>query len=494
MLDEILFEIKQMCENGKGSPWRSHSTGSVQSVTTLILTIIQTYPSIQYYAPDGLSLSSLATPARLEQSPMEEHSSTNQFVAASFKGMLDATRASDYLVTHFLKLVHPQHHNKDINQTFKRWLEQFIRDLFLLLYNPEWPSAELLIRLFGLKCIEHIGLGKRISGVAGIDSGTERDETIEKMDAAEQSQNLVTDNLTSSAKIVALSILAQIVSRVATVREGLSCYDTDGDIRSSLLRLAVVGDSAQTSPSLTIDEWVNTISDATTCTNRDATLFRIGELTTAIVAKKDLGLSTPSLRSPEQIDFGQLLQRLAKAVQFCDLTVHTCVPHSQQLTKALLGQSVLLRYFDAFVYTIINVTAHKQPTIRIKGLRVLQDIVGSEPTLLSREHIFLCFERRLADSSPAVRGIALELISKYFARSAAGKIPKLVLDRSCDIAPIVRERAIRILTSIAFSTSDEILKIDIAKRLLFRTADIETSVRVRFLHSCRSMLTSEYCD
>ena len=444
-----------MCQNGKHL--LSIAASSVQVVTTLILTLIQTYPTIQYHASGWLCSSRLAEPSQEEQSPGEYR----QLVEASFEGILDATRAADYLVTQFLSLVQDQHHDKDVSRSLKRYLDNLIDNLFLRLKHPEWPSGKLIISLLALKCIEYIGLGGRLKGAGGTDSRTERDRS--------------TNNLVSSTKLATLSLLGEIMSKIATLRGGLSIYDPDEAVRSELVRLVSAGSSTLESQSFARNESMNTVSETTTAPNRDADMFRISELVTVIAAAKpDPRTGILSFEILEMVDIGPALQRMAKAVRTSD---HAVI-RSPQLTKVLLGRTVILRRFSVFVGKVIGFTAHKQPLLRSKALRVLRDVTTSDPTLLSLENTFLCLERRLVDPSPAVREVALELISKCLEASGTGRIPKLVLDRSCDIAPSVREMAIRILASVASSTSDQSLQVEIAERLLFRTADIETCVRV----------------
>jgi len=449
-LDAILFEVEDGGKFRGPSSTRSGSPTSVRSVAALILTIIQTYPSICYRHSERKSPPCIGTQTR------EGERSRNDFVAASLRGVQDATQAADYFVTRCLQLIQKQRaHCKDTDQTFKCWLDDFILDLFLRLSNPEWPSAELVLQLVGLKCIEFVGEKKNKA-----DGGDRRNErSIER-------ENHVTDD----SKLVALSILGQITSEIAILREDLACNGADSDSLMELLRMVSVRGSSQT---LGVPNESKNGTSGSRC--GDAAAFRISQWIAKVVANNS---ETLPVRGPGMPDFDALLQSLAKAAQSSNASMCSYILESPHLTKTLLDQSGLIRCFDGFVHHIIAVTMHKLPTFRVKALRVLLDIIKADSALICRSNIFVLVEKRMSDLSSAVREVALEIISKLLKEPAGGMVLETVFERSCDIAPSVRRKAIRILTSYASSISNETIQVEIVSKLLCRTVDTETSVRV----------------
>lgn len=134
---------------------------------------------------------------------------------------------------------------------------------------------------------------------------------------------------------------------------------------------------------------------------------------------------------------------------------------------------------------------------RQKALKALASIVEQDPSIFLQEDVREAVEKRLMDSSAAVRDAALEMLGRYvvyrpeLAQEYLGKIEErinvrstlyacllLLLTSQQDSGLSVRKRVIRLLKSLYPVVEDSLQKASICRRLVGRVYDEDDNVKV----------------
>lgn len=116
---------------------------------------------------------------------------------------------------------------------------------------------------------------------------------------------------------------------------------------------------------------------------------------------------------------------------------------------------------------------------RQKALKALSSIVEQDSRIYFQPAVRLAVEKRLMDSSPAVRDSALEMLGRYVVYNpelATQYLPRIA-ERVTDSGLSVRKRVIKLLKGIYPVVSDPAARIDICRRLVARVNDEDDGVK-----------------
>ncbi|EPS43366.1 hypothetical protein H072_2620 [Dactylellina haptotyla CBS 200.50] len=120
----------------------------------------------------------------------------------------------------------------------------------------------------------------------------------------------------------------------------------------------------------------------------------------------------------------------------------------------------------------------EQTSARSKGLKALMNLVEKDLSILDDRNMIPTLLGRCKDASPQVRDSALDIIGRCLALKPEleARVLPTICSRAYDTNVPLRKRAIKLLRDIYPSTKIPEHKVDIAKCLLMRVVDHETSV------------------
>ncbi|EPE35752.1 ARM repeat-containing protein [Glarea lozoyensis ATCC 20868] len=348
---------------------------------------------------------------------------------------------------------------------YQRLFELFLDDFIACLGSPDWPAAELLLRLLMYKMVALAQgdktpapaknmalevLGKMGAGISELTSQVRKDAlSIESTDSI--AVDLVKFAEDSLKKSVASS---ELVSW------------SHGPYRVSL---EFLNDRLSTDPQLqsAIGFFITAWAEKTTKTYEDI---------------KDDEDDTPHIKKA----YGRLAYRLRMMIADKQWLSTEYSFDSINPALARLAYSITLLnsdFYDGFprILTILLAAmASDGATVRSKSLKSIMQVLDTDPTIFDRypavkERIIGCSR----DSSSLVRDSALTLIGKCISSrpAAEGELIPSVLARVDDPVPNIRKRAMKLSKEIYLRNSDQELRSAIADSLLHRVADADENVQ-----------------
>ena len=140
---------------------------------------------------------------------------------------------------------------------------------------------------------------------------------------------------------------------------------------------------------------------------------------------------------------------------------------------------------EALVERILESCDGSVIAFRQKALKALGAIVEQDSSIFFQPNVRLAVEKRLMDSSPAVRDAALDMLGRYVVYNpelALQYLPKIG-ERITDSGLSVRKRVIKLLKSLYPVVTDHAHRVDICRRLVCRVNDEDDNVKVRPIRS-----------
>ncbi|KAJ1987257.1 Sister chromatid cohesion protein 2 [Dimargaris cristalligena] len=146
--------------------------------------------------------------------------------------------------------------------------------------------------------------------------------------------------------------------------------------------------------------------------------------------------------------------------------------------EILASRQPLYQSFDAILARILAALDLNIVAFRTKALKALGQIIGVYPVILSQANVKAAINQRLQDSSPAVRDAAIELVSRYLSHrpDIIQQYYRPISERILDMGLNVRKRVIRLLRDIYSQIQDQEMQIDIADRIMHRINDEDSNV------------------
>ncbi|KAJ2391612.1 Sister chromatid cohesion protein 2 [Coemansia sp. RSA 2611] len=477
ILEEILASlIKLPAQKRVQSMHRIAGGKSVQFITVLLLQLLQATAQ----SPEDLTagFESGALSAKEYRILLQRHKKAVSMVSSS----------ADFTIRYMIGRCAKRESKGTANEAeFRALLELFINDCVVLLGHPQWPAAELVVRIYSLHILEvldddksdvvlkalalesaaqiasHIAQSQRLHDSSGGDgSGLEWISPSSSLESISRFQTATTTILEYlQAKVVSgestgaipLYIGNWAAMLVATLLKGSrseSSSDNDAD----------TGDSGADNSDLGSDD---SDSDSDSDSDND---------------QKDVS-STFDIHKRKAIE--ECLQVYAAIAHRSTKAMSTTASYTSaaEAARATLLLQPLYRSFDMLLTRVTLALGASQVALRSKALRALNQIALHRPPVLYQANVKYAINHRLQDSSPQVREAAIDLIGKHIAHNPelTDQYYEFISVRVLDKGSSVRRRVMRILADIyALSENIEQL-VDIGIRLLQRTNDDERTIR-----------------
>ncbi|KAF7724384.1 Sister chromatid cohesion protein 2 [Apophysomyces ossiformis] len=133
---------------------------------------------------------------------------------------------------------------------------------------------------------------------------------------------------------------------------------------------------------------------------------------------------------------------------------------------------------------------------RTKALKSLGQIAAEVPEILEEIHVRNTILRHVQDSSSSVRDAAVEVIAKYLGRQlhVPVNVYKAINTRITDTAENVRKRVVKLFREIYVKCDDRNIKIDIASKLIQRIGDDDIIISELALKATQEVLFHPFQD
>ncbi|KAF3905022.1 hypothetical protein AA313_de0204435 [Arthrobotrys entomopaga] len=369
------------------------------------------------------------------------------------------------------------------NSNSRNLLDLMVEDFVQVLDNPEWPAAELFLKTICVKMIRTVDdqkqsvpaksaalelLGKLGSSINDLLSHLKKihgdkntsDSTIDGM-LSSLTENFLqfrqnTDNKTGSdLKEERESVLSKMILWKGPFRLILE-YLWDKDQKED-------ADNFQTAWGFFASVWANRLSSgfeqySETDSSLAFDIAHVSDNLHKMISEKawydevdEVSTYKNNLPTPMQIRHAYLLIILAS-----DFCAHSHI--------------ILVR--------LIMSIDGEQTSARSKGLKALMNLVEKDTSILDDKGLLPTLLSRCKDASPQVRDSALDIIGRCLALKPEleTKVLPTICLRAHDTNVPLRKRAIKLLRDIYPNTKISEHKVDIAKCLLMRVVDHETSV------------------
>lgn len=369
---------------------------------------------------------------------------------------------------------------------YKAVFENFKLDLLAVLESPEWPAAEMCLKLIVNQMLTYLDDNK-------------------KHDLA--------------SKSLAVEVLGDVACRIKTPSKIRTVSEQDPQLAAFLSslppKLDVLSGNAFTPEKLlhlwslqkTVLDWIETaeIEDQALQSSR---LFSLnawvcglfesgfetgfGEMSKEMKSLvDDLILDILDCLENEEVR-SHRIQALDPLPLFDSKQSNSAVPLSILDTRpaiATILESFATRYsslhhsFNIILFSIVMAMESNVVSLRTKALRALQHIILIDPEVLNEPRVQRAVSNRFNDPSPSVRDATIELVGKYMAnhRDIAKSYFDIISERIHDSGTSVRKRTMKLLrdmytTSLDISEDEEMM-IHICLGILGRINDEEDTVK-----------------
>lgn len=373
-----------------------------------------------------------------------------------------ATRNASYVINFIVKRA--INSTKSGDTPYRNLLDLFVDDFTTCLDSPDWPSAELLLRLLMLMMVQLFEAGKTAAPAKNMAL-----ELLGCMSAAISRLRSHVKKTASSFDGADADDLSRYLSELATQVLEQKCdmehiVSWTGPYRATLEHLqARCSDDPHLSSaiSFTIADWGSRV-----CHEYDA-MQEQGE-------------------QERDREFGQLAYRLRMMIEdrkwlSNEYTFKAVAANQAKLAYWItLLRSPLCESFNKILNILIGSMTGDQATVRSKSLKSINQVLETDPSILDGDSsvIHLILECS-SDSSTQVRDSALGLLG-----SCIGMRPSLepamtpkIIDRFQDAGVGVRKRAIKLARDIYLRNKGKALRSAIANGLLRRVQDPDEAVR-----------------
>ncbi|KFA71516.1 hypothetical protein S40288_08628 [Stachybotrys chartarum IBT 40288] len=372
-----------------------------------------------------------------------------------------ASRNASYVINFIVKRAIRS--TKSGDTPYRNLLDLFVDDFTTCLESPDWPAAELLLRLLMLMMVQLFEAGKTPA----------------------PAKNMALELLGSMS--AAISRLRSHVKKTAASHEG---NDVD-DLLSYLADLAsmvlehksqieqIVGWSG---PFRTIIEYLQARSSQDPHL-ASAISFLMADWGSRVHTGYDFFQSDEPERDQE---FGRLAYRLRMMIEDRNWLSSEYTFKAVSSSQARLSYSIILlrspfcESFSKILNILLGSMASDQATVRSKSLKSINQVLETDPSILDGDSsVIQLILDCSSDSSTQVRDSALGLLG-----SCIGMRPVLessltprIIDRFQDAGVGVRKRAMKLARDIYLRNRSKVLRSAIANGLLRRVQDPDEGVR-----------------
>ncbi|KAM3539738.1 hypothetical protein ARSEF1564_007355 [Beauveria bassiana] len=486
IIDDILTSLEKLPVGKQSSKqFKLADGGSIQPVSALIMRLIQSSsgkvdqsgegrraallkdldedaegePAIAEAASrQGKAVSSLTSDDHASQ----QHAIAIQELDTISSPLYDiATRNASYVINFIVKRAIGS--TKSGDTPYRNLLDLFVDDFTVCLDSPDWPCAELLLRLLMLRMVQLFEgqktavpaknmalelLGSMSAAISRLRSHVKRTATnFEGTDADEMSRYLADLAIHILDQKVQPEYLVAWAGPFRAVLEYLQSRSTEDQHLASAVAFVIT-------------DWANrthiaydSIKDEET--ERDSKLGRLAYRLRKMVANR---------------------KWLASEYTFKAISTH----QAKLAFTIILLRSPLCESFGHILNILLGSMASDQATVRSKSLKSINQVLETDPSILDGDSsvIQLILECS-SDSSTQVRDSALGLLGSCITMRPAlepSLTPKII-DRFQDAGVGVRKRAMKLARDIYLRNKNKGLRCAIANGLLRRVQDPDEGVR-----------------
>ncbi|PNP45667.1 hypothetical protein TGAMA5MH_02892 [Trichoderma gamsii] len=372
-----------------------------------------------------------------------------------------AGRNASYIVNFIVKRAIGS--TKSGDTPYRHLLDLFVEDFTTCLDSPDWPSAELLLRLLMLMMVQ----------------------LFEAPKTPAPAKNMALELLgTMSA---AISRLRSHVKRTANTFE-----TTDVDGLSQYLAALACHVLEQKSSFESIIAWDGpyraTLEFLQARLSDDPYLFSaVSFLITDWATRLHTGYDDVQDNEDERDwELGRLAYRLRMMIQDRRWLSNEYTFKAVSSVQAKLSYSIILlrsplfESFSKIVNILLGSMASDQATVRSKSLKSITQVLETDPSILDGDSMVIQLILDCSsDSSTQVRDSALGLIGSCITLrpSLESPLTPKIIDRFQDAGVGVRKRAMKLARDIYLRNHDDAIRSAIANGLLRRVQDPDESVR-----------------
>lgn len=383
--------------------------------------------------------------------------------------MDNAARSAQYVVIHLVQRAMTS--SKTGDQPHRQLLDIFVEDLIAVLSLPEWPAAELLLRLFLASCRN---IAENVKSLAPAKNMAL--ELLGQMGSA-------ISELVSNTRLAARGLENDNTEFNGYLQQMLDDY-TDGSLENSEVVLwggpfhAVVehlqpdtSDNQQpgSAAGYYLARWAKAFSSG------DLKLGTESETTASKLRKM---LSGADWFTSEYVISGSCLQATG-ADEFSSILDSLSNSHIRIAYSLTLLSMDFCRQFDYILKILLDSVTSEQITVRTRSLKSVTQMLDRDPSILDRARsVKNLITKCSTDASSMVRDSALTLIGKCIVLRPALEEDFLphMLRLTDDPAAGVRKRAMKLLKDVYLRNDDRNVKTIIGDSLLQRAKDIDSGV------------------
>ncbi|KAK8144584.1 Sister chromatid cohesion protein 2 [Beauveria asiatica] len=486
IIDDILTSLEKLPVGKQSSKqFKLADGGSIQPVSALIMRLVQSSSGKVDQSGEGRRAALLkdlggdaeGEPAITEAASRQErglssltsddHASQQHAIAIQELDTISsplydiATRNASYVINFIVKRAIGS--TKSGDTPYRNLLDLFVDDFTVCLDSPDWPCAELLLRLLMLRMVQ----------------------LFEGQKTAVPAKNMALELLGSMS--AAISRLRSHVKRTATNFEG-----TDADEMSRYLAdLAIHILDQKVQPEYLV-AWAGPFRAVLEYLQSRSTEDQHLASAVAFVITdwaNRTHIAYDSIKDEEierDSELGRLAYRLRKMVAdrkwlASEYTFKAISTHQAKLAfTIILLRSPLCESFGHILNILLGSMASDQATVRSKSLKSINQVLETDPSILDGDSsvIQLILECS-SDSSTQVRDSALGLLGSCITMRPAlepSLTPKII-DRFQDAGVGVRKRAMKLARDIYLRNKNKGLRCAIANGLLRRVQDPDEGVR-----------------
>ncbi|KAF7854490.1 uncharacterized protein EAF02_011665 [Botrytis sinoallii] len=374
-----------------------------------------------------------------------------------------ATQNTGYVVNFIVSRAIKSTKNGDT--PYRNLLDLFVEDFVTCLNSPDWPAAELLLRLFLFKMVQLAEAEKTPAPAKNmaLDLLGSMGAAISELHFHVRKSAASLENRDGRMGQALSRMVEESLKHEANTHEILTwggpyfmCLDFMEDRCFADPQLA-------SSISLMIVEWASKLADEyDNILDNDPDHERIEE------------------------NYGKVAYRLRMMITdkkwFSTEYGHGSVDpsHARLAYSVTLLHSTFCTSFSRVLDILLRSMFSEQATVRSKSLKSVNQVLETDPTILEREPTAKQMILRCSnDPSVGVRDSALGLIGKCISLvpSLEVEMTPSILHRVNDSGVGVRKRAMKLLKDIYLNNTNKDVRASIADAILYRVTDLDDSVQ-----------------
>ncbi|PFH59063.1 hypothetical protein XA68_12881 [Ophiocordyceps unilateralis] len=485
IIDDILTSLEKLPVGKQSSrQFKLSDGGSIQPVSALIMRLVQA-SSGRVNVDDGSGRAAIlqringtdtgpgegSAASKKSQAPYtvttedvgaQQHAVAVQELKASAVPLTDAaSRNASYVINFIVKRAIGS--TKTGDTPYRNLLDLFVDDFTTCLDSPDWPSAELLLRLLMFMMVQLFEAGK----------------------TAAPAKNMALELL--GAMSAAISRLRSHVKKTAGLFEGSDA----SELSQYLSELAILV-LEQKSQMEHISTWsgpyrVSLEHLQERCSDDPHLAGAASYMSTDWANKIHVAYDTVQEGDKERDqELGRLAYRLRMMIEdrkwLSSQYTFKAVSASQArfAYSIILLRSPLCEAFGKIVNILLGSMASDQATVRSKSLKSIHQVLETDPSILDGDSTVIQLILDCAsDSSTQVRDSALGLLGNCIGmrRALESSLTPRIIERFQDAGVGVRKRAMKLARDIYLRNRSKTLRSAIANGLLRRAQDPDEGVR-----------------